>query len=269
MTRGLRRRVARLLYSRGMYGSLRHPLGLVLNVLRHPLGDREGSRLEDEQGERFDRVHGVQTAGTVLPHALQADSANLDFSAPYQPVAPEPFFQVLRQLPLDFRQSLFIDFGSGRGRAVLLASELPFKRVVGVEFSPELHRLAEANRRSYRSATQACRDIELVCLDAVAYPVPPEPAVYFFFNPFGEEVMRPVARNLAESLRRPPRPAFVVYFNPQVGHVWQETGAFDLYPIRPPSPPFARPPRSPAFRGLAVAVWVSKGHAGGPAAPGR
>ena len=72
---------------------------------------------------------------------------------------------------------LFIDFGSGKGRALLLASELPFKKIVGIEFSPPLHEIARANWRNYLSATQRCKAVELLCLDVVEYAIPPEPAV--------------------------------------------------------------------------------------------
>jgi hypothetical protein len=35
--------------------------------------------------------------------------------------------------------------GSGKGRALLVASELPFAKIIGVELSRELHRIAEQN----------------------------------------------------------------------------------------------------------------------------
>jgi tRNA G46 methylase TrmB len=32
------------------------------------------------------------------------------------------------------------DLGSGRGRALLLASHVPFEQIIGIEVSPQLHR---------------------------------------------------------------------------------------------------------------------------------
>lgn len=49
--------------------------------------------------------------------------------------------QILDRLPLDFEEYTFIDLGSGKGRALLIASEYPFRAVVGVELSPKLHAL--------------------------------------------------------------------------------------------------------------------------------
>ena len=54
-------------------------------------------------------------------------------------IEPARFRKVLASLQIAFHDYTFIDFGSGKGRALLLASEFPFKRIIGLEFSPELH----------------------------------------------------------------------------------------------------------------------------------
>src|SRR5437763_11062946 len=40
---------------------------------------------------------------------------------------------------------VFVDFGSGKGRVVYQAGRLPFRRVIGVEVSEELNRIARRN----------------------------------------------------------------------------------------------------------------------------
>jgi hypothetical protein len=47
----------------------------------------------------------------------------------------------------------------------------------------------------------------------------------FLFNPFPESGMRQVVRNLEESLRTNPRPAYVVYHNPLLEYVLTESAA--------------------------------------------
>ena len=49
----------------------------------------------------------------------------------------------------------FIDVGAGMGRAVLLAAELPFRRVVGVELNPTLARIARKNLTAWRASGRA------------------------------------------------------------------------------------------------------------------
>ena len=97
-----------------------------------------------------------------------------------------------------------------------MACEYPFKSIIGVEFSPALHSVAELNYRKYKSPTQRCRNIELLRLDAAEFDLPDGPLVLFMYNPFDETIMRRMAENVAASLRRSPRPLTVVYFNPKV-----------------------------------------------------
>ena len=108
-------------------------------------------------------------------------------------------------------QFAFVDLGSGKGRALLVASEFPFAKIVGVELSSELHAIAEKNIELYRPPLQPCRNIELRRENAAAFVFPSVPLVLFMFNPFGEETIRRVLENLALSLRTAPRAAFFVY----------------------------------------------------------
>ena len=67
---------------------------------------------------------------------------------------------------------VLIDFGSGMGRVVVLAAKrYPFRRIIGVEISQQMHEIArrnvERNRRHMR-----CTEIELVNADVIDYTVP-------------------------------------------------------------------------------------------------
>ena len=95
----------------------------------------------------------------------------------------------------------FIDLGSGMGRAVFVASEFPFRRIVGVEITPELHAIAARNLRRYRGRQQ-CRDIHLVQLDALCYEPAGEETMFSFNFPFREAFMTRVVGNIERSLRR-------------------------------------------------------------------
>src|ERR1700688_3075147 len=106
----------------------------------------------------FDRQNGVNTDGKFDGWTYLSD---LDIPSPnwieandYAAIEPEHFSRVLADSRIAFEDFTFIDFGSGKGRALLLASEYPFRRIVGLEFSPELHLTAEENIARYTSATQ-------------------------------------------------------------------------------------------------------------------
>src|SRR5580698_4756503 len=102
----------------------------------------------------FDEHFGVETSGLIyeLPSGHQHDLHNNGYFA----VAPSVFHAIMRamleQLHLDFQRFRFVDLGSGKGRALLLASDYPFREIIGVELSPELDRIARANIARYDGA---------------------------------------------------------------------------------------------------------------------
>jgi SAM-dependent methyltransferase len=240
------KKIPRSLCSRGLFGSIRHAIRLFTSRTAQWHKRRVRRRIDSQ----FDRAYGVDTAGTIPPGALALEGLNAQHAAPYQAVFPAPFLDVMRQLPIRYEQSIFVDFGSGKGRAVLLASEFPFMKIIGIELSPHLCAIAKANRQSYRSATQKCTAIEFVCIDAAHYDIPPQPAVLFLYNPFHGDVMKQLADKLRKSLQDLPRTAFVVYFNPQPHSVWEGIPVLTPYPVRQPV--------WPGHEGKVVAVWSTK-----------
>ncbi|MGA2358144.1 MAG: class I SAM-dependent methyltransferase [Terriglobales bacterium] len=136
------------------------------------------------------------------------------FYSPYQPTDPTLFQEMIASLPIAFDQFTFVDLGSGKGRTLLMASEYPFRRIVGVEILFELHRAAEENIRDYRSPTQRCVQIESILADACEFELPEERLVLYLFNPLPERALSEVLQRLEKSLKRAPRPVWVVYHNP-------------------------------------------------------
>ena len=159
----------------------------------------------------YDWEHRVNTtSGTV---GWRARLLGL-FHSPYQPTDPALFREMMANLPIAFDQFTFVDLGSGKGRTLLMASEYPFRRIVGVELIAELHRAAEENIRVYHSATQQCKQIEAVLADAREFELPEEPLALYLFNPLPERALSEVLQRLKKSLKRVPRPVWVVYHNP-------------------------------------------------------
>jgi len=63
----------------------------------------------------------------------------------YIPVTPDQCRQALSALAVPYEKFTFIDFGCGKGRAMLLAAERPFRRLIGIDFSHELLMVARRN----------------------------------------------------------------------------------------------------------------------------
>jgi hypothetical protein len=114
-------------------------------------------------------------------------------------------------LPLD--SYTFIDLGAGMGRAMLLASEFPFRAVIGVEMHPTLVRIARKNLSHWRAAERACAPLRMVCCDAAEFPLPTGPCVVFLFNPFGAPLLRRVLRSWSRSLRGREGQVDILYVN--------------------------------------------------------
>lgn len=163
----------------------------------------------------FDRSHGVDTATPVKIGALDVGGTSWLYGSSYEAVSDQDLFHILSLLPIDHSQHTFVDLGSGKGKALLLASDYPFKRIIGVEFSPQLHEVAVQNIARYRKDTQLCHDIHSVCADAMTYDLPDGSMVIFLANPFGIEVMSVVVERLEALLSTGQRNIFVAYLFPQ------------------------------------------------------
>jgi SAM-dependent methyltransferase len=148
------------------------------------------------------------------------------FNSPYQPTEPSLFHEMMDAMPsqpeFDFRNFTFIDLGSGKGRTLLMASDYPFRRIIGVELLPALNQIAQENFSKYHSDKQKCFALEATCADATEFAFPSEPTVLFLFNPLPEFGLKRLIANLARSLEQSPRPVYVLYHNPLLSHVIEE-----------------------------------------------
>jgi SAM-dependent methyltransferase len=145
------------------------------------------------------------------------------FHSAYQPTEPALFQEMMAGLPIKFETFTFVDLGSGKGRTLLMASEYPFRKIVGVELLPALHQIAQENLARYKSESQKCFALEAVCGDAANFSFPAEPLVLYLFNPLPVSGLRRVLDNLETSLKAHPRTVYVMYHNPLVEHVLRES----------------------------------------------
>ena len=110
-------------------------------------------------GRRFDREHGVTTQALFLLSQLGSTSARAHtrHATHYEPVPVATFRALLARVPEPFMNAAaFVDVGCGMGRAVLLASEYPFKQVAGIEFRlPFTRSLGKSRRRARPSVAAA------------------------------------------------------------------------------------------------------------------
>jgi SAM-dependent methyltransferase len=162
----------------------------------------------------FDEAMGTRTGGVQSIFDLTIIGENARYGLSHIASDPAEFAAMMASLDIDYSTHTFIDLGSGKGRALLLASEFPFRRIIGIEFAVELHKAAKENLSKVAVARSRCSNVELICGDAAEYTFPPEPLVIYLFNPFGSAVVRRVAENALFSWQGFPRPMQILYVNP-------------------------------------------------------
>lgn len=218
----LYRGVQRALRRRGVLGTARQALVMLLYLLLELRPSRFRARAAERAADAaFDRTYGVDTGGKIEPSAMRdVESDNRIYGVHYQASRPDLFEQMIGVSDIEPHCYSFVDYGLGKGRVLLLASQLPFRRVVGVEYSPTLHRIAEQNLQVVRFADRRSGPVESVCMDAVRFPIPEEPVVLYFYNPFGRRIMEGVRDNVVRSYEGNPRSIVVMYHNPVHSDVW-------------------------------------------------
>jgi SAM-dependent methyltransferase len=213
---GLCRRAYRFLAQHGVVKTAFLCLKYALVCAQRHLLRRSGSQgLHQSINADFDRRFNVDTGqgpGELLNLAT-VSTPNWRHGIKYEPVNEDIFRQLLDSLAIRHEGFTFIDFGSGKGKALLLAANYPFRKIIGVEYSRHLHQVATRNILSYASPARRCHKIESVCEDAARFSIPHEACVFFFFNPFTRPIMEVVAGNILSSVTLFPRQVFLLYYH--------------------------------------------------------
>lgn len=164
----------------------------------------------------FDALLARTTAGRIPPESLGVAAPSARFAAEYAPTPVALFELMLASIRGPLQDFTFVDLGSGKGRILCLAACKPFRRVVGVEFSPALHEAAVANIAALRQSGRArARVVEPLLTDATTYALPSGPLVVYLYNPFSEPILFEVLAKLEAAIERHQQLIYVIYFNAQ------------------------------------------------------
>lgn len=162
----------------------------------------------------FDRTYGTDTAESLTPAEAAITGEAGKHAWTYTPIASDDFHRMLADVGLAaaaLPAYTFIDIGSGKGRAVLLAATYPFQRVMGVEMSALLHQAALQNVARFQAKRPEAPPIDLCCQDATTFAFPDTPLVLYFFHPFDETVMARVMAQLQQAVLHSPRRVYLLY----------------------------------------------------------
>jgi hypothetical protein len=185
----------------------------------------------------FDQIHGTDTSGLVPAGHLVTGHPNDEHVTAYYAVAPS----ILRTLidrwrdttpPHPITHYTFVDIGAGKGRAMLLASELPFHRVIGVELNPDMAAIAQRNLDLWRAAhtsdptADPIAPITLHHQDALAFELPHTPTLAFLFHPFEAPVLKALLRRIETHFAKRPGTFDLLYVNAECAEILDDHPAF-------------------------------------------
>ena len=172
----------------------------------------------------FDRALGTDTSGYVAAEDLPSSPYDTEKKHCYAGSQPGIIRAALATLPA-LAPFSFVDLGCGRGRPLLVATEFPFREIVGVELAPDLVAQARTNAAEVRRRFPQRVPVRVEVGDASLFPFPEGDLVVFLYNPFGAEVIQKVIARLEAACSGNARRLFVVYYNPVFGAL------FDASPV--------------------------------------
>ena len=153
-------------------------------------------------GRYFDWKHNVDTARSVAVSGLEIESRNRSRAQPYMATPARTLRSIIGALRLNYSKFVFVDVGSGKGRSMLVASEFPFKKIIGIEFARDLVTVARRNIRHYRNPRQKCRDIKALHIDVENFEIPDDNCVFYLFNPFDRELTQSFVDLAAQAFKQ-------------------------------------------------------------------
>jgi precorrin-6B methylase 2 len=117
---------------------------------------------------------------------------------------------------------VIMDLGCGKGRAIcFFAAERRVKRVIGVELYKGLYEAAVKNINNLKIQMTK---INIYHTDAVNFTDIDDVTIFVIYNPFGENTLTNVIKNIEKSLKVNPRAIQIVYYpTPNHARLFDET----------------------------------------------
>jgi hypothetical protein len=182
----------------------------------------------------IERLFFVPTKGHVPLESLTVRGNNKASGHDYKPTPSSVFKWALAAVAEeDIGRMSFVDYGAGKGRVMLLASQYPFTQVGGIEFAEELHDNATMNIAQFPRSRMKCRNVECVLDDVVNIRPLDDAAVHYFFNPFGPEIFTEVLRGIVASYHARPRRLYVILIDMDAAELMHKTGVFQEVKLPP------------------------------------
>ncbi len=165
---------------------------------------------------QFEKKYQIDTKQIIPLTEYDMTKTALQDANYYEGISVSFYKKMIRHIPLPMNDYTFIDLGSGKGKALILATEDSFKNVIGVEFSPPIHAIAQSNIARYKKISQNSTQISLYCQNAQDFKFPKENIIIFLYNPFSGQLLDEVLTNIEQHIvQNKDRKIFILYRNPK------------------------------------------------------
>lgn len=192
----------------------------VLNA-RHALRSLTPSaRMQRRADLEFDLRWGTDTSAGVSVRELGFDISKAYEYRRYDPSGEWMVRDPVAALGLDPANYDFIDYGAGKGRVMMLAMEMQFLSVAGIELSDRLCEVARSNIARFAERSGIATTARVLNADATAIAPEGRHILAYFYNPFGATIMAAVRQQLEEALRESAESVTVIYSNPEHADVF-------------------------------------------------
>jgi len=178
---------------------IRHPVFAVQLILRRiqEIPSKGLPRLlpglRRHKADEFDRRYGVETSKSV--YVTATESPNFIHGYGYQASEEAAIRWCIENCGMPLQETTFVYVGCGKGRALIIATMYPFKRIIGIEYAPDLAKTCRKNLQKLHMSDKC----EIVVGDAADFRFPNGKLFAFLFNPFNHVILDRVLKNLAST----------------------------------------------------------------------
>lgn len=174
-------------------------------------------------GRKWDRRHHVDTGGQIQTRmaGVSVTGRYKDFATDVVSTPPKIFGFLSQFFPRNRSTYTYIDMGCGKGRTVLMASELGFQRAIGVEFVDAACATARRNLISYTSEKNVRSPCTVIHADVTEFDLPKDNLVLYFANPFEAPVWSVIIAQIAKSYCVSPRSIYLVLSGSHPERIWE------------------------------------------------
>jgi SAM-dependent methyltransferase len=186
---------------------------------------------QDMNTNPFDQKYGVDTGGLISGGMLAIGSRNDSYNCAYYGMAPSRLLAGIdrwkQYISADaISRYSFIDLGSGKGRALMVASEHPFRQVIGVEINPGLASTATDNLKLWLPLNRSQCPIRILTQDAALFNFPEGPCVVYMYNPFSAPLVKQVIHSIERQFSARPGQLDLLYFHPEAAELFDQHPGF-------------------------------------------